>query len=144
MNAAAYDELVGVIDDAIDLADSALAAAESATAKSAAAPEPVFLVKVAAHRYDRAATALLKTGAFSNYKQKELAKVLENAGPADFLDIMEKLASRAAFTLDVNLTPEGDLVEKSATSPTSLVRRDGESKTDLWVRACEESGISIR
>lgn len=147
MNLAAFNELVGVVDEAIDLAARAVETAESAIAKSAATPAkpaaPVVLVKVASDRFRKTAKALIQTGTFEAYTPEGLAKTLESAGPADFLDIMEKLASRAVFPLDVKMTPEGDLVEKSATTLSSSGPKAGESKTDRWVRACEESGISI-
>jgi hypothetical protein len=141
MNKAAFNELVGVIDEAIDLAGCAVKAAELGQAK--AQFEPVTLVKVAANRYHNVAKELIKTGTFRQYTAAGLAKTLENAGPADFLDIMEKLASQAVFPLDAETELSGDLVEKSAKTKTDDTQKN-ESKTDLWVRCCEESGISVR
>jgi hypothetical protein len=140
MNKAAFDELVGVIDEAIGLADCAVKAAEAAKTHT---PELVTLVKVAASRYHNTAVELIKTGTFRGYTASSLAKTLENAGPAEFLELMEKLASKAVFSFDAEMALSGDLVEKSGKVQAEGPRKD-ESNTDLWVRCCEESGLSVR
>ena len=141
MNETAFNELVGVIDEAIDLADCAVKAAEAASTPPGR--EVVTLVKVATQRYASAAAALHKTGAFREYTQEGLAKSLETAGPTGLLEFMEKLASKAVFPLDADMELRGDLVEKSGKA-TLEGAQTNESKTDLWVRCCEESGLSVR
>jgi hypothetical protein len=140
MNEAAFNELVGVLDEAIELADCAVKAAEAAERK----PETVTLVKVAASRYHNTAVELIKTGTFRGMTAASLAKTLENAGPAEFLELMEKLASRAVFPFDAETALGGDLVEKSGKTRVDNTRLPSESDTDLWVRCMEESGIPVR
>jgi len=137
MNEAAFNELVGVIDEAIDLADHAVKAAEEASKQT---PEPVTLVKVAAAQCRSAAIDLIKTGSFSDHTVESLTHTLENAGPAEILVLMEKLASKAVFSIDAESVLDGDLVEKSAASRMDAVPQD-ESNTDLWVRCCDEVGL---
>lgn len=136
MNAQAFTNLLGVIDDAIDLAALAVKSAQEAGQRSAA---PVTLVKVAAARCDAVAEELVKTGAFRDYTQRDLAKSLESASNAGLLELLEKLASRAVFPLDVDLGAEGDLVDKPSTTRTDA--GPAESKTDLWGRCCAEAGL---
>jgi hypothetical protein len=139
MNETAFTELVGVIDEAIGLADCAVKAAEAASSRTL---EPVTLVKVATSRYRNTAEELIKTGTFRGHTATSLAQTLENAGPAEFLDLMEKLASRAVFPLDAEAALGGDLVEKSGKNRSDAAPRD-ESRTDLWVRCCEDAGLNV-
>ena len=137
MNEAAFSEMLGVVDDAIDLADSAVKSAEVA---HRAVTEPVTLVKVAAVRYQATARELMKTGAFREHSRDSLAKSLEAAGPAGLLEVLEKLASRAVFPLDADFgSVERDLVDKSAA--TRMDDRPAENKTALWERCCHEAGL---
>lgn len=140
MNATAFNELVGVIDDAIGLADCAVKAAEAAHIDNS---ESVTLVKVAASRYHNTAVELVKTGTFRGHTATSLATTLENAGPAEFLELMEKLASTAVFPFDAAAALGGDLVEKSGENRSDDAPRV-ESKTDLWVRCCDEAGLDVR
>lgn len=137
-------EMLQLLDQAIDTADLAVKAADEASApRQPAYPEPVRLVKVAADRSRSAAALLMKTGSFRDHSESSLASLIENAGPSDLLDIMEKLASSAVFPFDIDPSMKtGDLVEKSANGrkpATSQSRND----TDLWVECCEEAGMKI-
>lgn len=138
MNEAAFAEMVSMIDEAVDLADCAVKAAEAATTQ----PESVTLVKVASSRYHNTAVELIKTGTFRGQTATSLAKTLENAGPAEFLELMEKLASAAVFPLDADEVLRGDLVEKPSNNRSEDVPRV-ESKTDLWARCCDEAGLNV-
>lgn len=136
MNNKAFTEMLSVLDDAIDLAETAVKSAELAQRR----PEPVTLVKVASVRCAAVAKELMKTGAFQDNTGKDLAKSLEQAGPAELLEFLEKLASRAVFPLYVDLFgKDGDLVDKPATTRTEA--GSSESRTDLWERCCTEAGL---
>lgn len=135
MNRAAFDEFLGVIDDAIGIADDAVKAAEAARPASS-----TILVKVAARSACRsAASELIKTGAFKDYNQDELAKFLEQADNADLVPILEKLASRAVFPLSADFGDDGDLVDKPTNARAEP--KANESTTDLWGRCCAEAGL---
>lgn len=132
----AFGQMLGVIGEAIDLAEDAIKEAEARPSS----PPPVTLVKVAYATAQPAAARLMKTGAFGGYTEESLARTIEKAGPADLLEMMEKLASRSVFPLDSSLLDEtGDLVEKSATPR----RVPAESRSDLWLRSMEEAGYDV-
>ena len=137
MQKEAYGQMLGVIGEAIDLAEDAVKAAED----QAKAPEPsVTLVKVANDKARSAAARLMKTGAFSGDTEETLASKIENAGPTELLELMEKLASKAVFPLNASfLAEDGELVEKSA--QTRGVPE--ESSTELWSRCMEEAGFDV-
>lgn len=140
MNDTAFTQLTGLIDEAIELASDAVKEAET----TAAEPEEVKLVKVAASRYEEAARELIKTGSFKEHSVESLTNTLKNAGTAEFLGLMEKLASSAVFPLDADDALGGDLVEKPAT-----YRADGSqpgkraSSTDVWFEACQDAGLAM-
>lgn len=141
MNDAAYTGMLEVIDDTIELAEDAIKAAEFSQSQSPSHSK-VTLVKVASSRAHSAAAELLKTGAFREYTVEGLAKVIESAGPADMLEMLEKLASSAIFPLSGDTSDSsGELVEKSD-SPRNV--DTPESRTELWTRCCKEAGIEIR
>ena len=137
MNKAAFDQIVEVLDEAIELAADAVKAAD---AKVAPAPqESVVLVKVAADRYRSVAAALHKTGTFRDHTQSGLAKSLESSDTNGLLELLEKLASKAVFPFDAAAALGGDLVEQSDKLRANAVGE--ESRTDLWARCCEEVGL---
>lgn len=146
MNAEAYDGLLAMVDDTLGLAETAVKHAE-AVAKTLpqATREPVTLVKVAGEavadptRFGRVADALMKTGAFREFAKRDLEKFLKEAGYAGYLELLEKLASRAVFPLDAVERIDGDLVESSASTRTE--GQTHESKTELWERCCTEAGL---
>jgi hypothetical protein len=134
MQTQALEELLSMVGDSLDLADQAVKAAESAAPR-------VEIVKVAADKCARAATALLRTGAFKNMTSEGIAGALSTASPAELVEIMEKLASNAIFPVDPSEDMGGFLVEKTA----DTVRRtaEGESKTQLWRRCMDEADAEI-
>ena len=140
LTVAAYDNFIGLLDDALALAKEAFEVAatrqEPAIARQEPAPE-VHLTKVASHVYEKTATALMRTGVFDNsMSHAELRKTLEEAGEAGHLAILEKLASRAAFPLNVRMDIGGELVERQI--PT--VNTTGMSKsTATWRTALDEA-----
>jgi len=142
MNDVVFGELLGVIDDSIALAEDAVAEAAAvksapAAAAAAPAPEPITLVKVAKARAGEVATSLIKSGAFPDKTVDDLADILEKGGATAHLELLEKLASRAVFPLDLEGDLVGDLVEKPASS-----RADGsapQTKTELWSQAMAEA-----
>jgi hypothetical protein len=68
--------------------------------------------------------------------QVELRQTLEEAGEAGHLAILEKLASRAAFPLNVRMDLRGELVERQ----TSTVNTEGMSKqTATWRQALDDA-----
>ncbi len=141
MNETAFDEFVGIVDEAIDIAECALK--EAAAARQAApAGESITLVKVASDRYRNAARELIRTGTFRDHNVESLSKALENAGSAEYLDIMEKLASRAVFPLDAGMELGGDLVEKSADNRAGDTSKTL-SGTELWVQSCRYAGLEV-
>lgn len=145
MNEAAFTELTGLLDDAIQLADDAVKAAEARPAAPATPPaqESVRLVKVASQRYMETAKELLKTGAFRGHSAESLANILREAGTADFLEIMEKLASRAVFPISAEEAMGGDLVEPSAENRDGRQSSSGSPQIDLWVDACRSAGMNV-
>lgn len=137
MNQAAFGEMLSVVDDAINLAESAVKSAESAIGRR---PEPVTLVKVAADRYSAVADKLLKTAALPEFTRESLTKFLEESGPNGLLECLEKLASRAVFSLSTDdVSIGGNLVDKSAT--TWVNSKPEENERDTWYRACVESDL---
>jgi predicted glycosyl hydrolase (DUF1957 family) len=136
MDATAFSEMLGVVDDAIRLADDAVKAADAASARKP--QETVTLVKVAQARYYAVADALIKTGSFREYTREGLAKTLESAGTAGYLELMEKLASRAVFPLEsAEVDLGGDLVEKSAATRAQGLTPG--SQTAIWRQALDEA-----
>lgn len=136
----AYDNFIGLLDDALALAkeafDVAAARQEAARALQEPAPE-VHLTKVASVVYEKTATALMRTGVFDDsMTQSELRKTLEEAGESGQLAILEKLASRAAFPLNVRMDLGGELVERQ----TPSVNTTGMSKsTATWRKALDDA-----
>lgn len=145
MNEAAFTEMTGALDEAIEIAEEAVKAADEAVPAPAPAAEPekVKLVKVAAERYHATATALLKTGSFKDHTVESLANTLKNAGPAEFLGLMEKLASSAVFPFDADGVLDGDLVERSAINRGDDAPIEGATNTDVWADACREAGLNV-
>ena len=138
MNKEAYNGMLGVIDDAISLAEGAVKLAE--TQKSPRPAETVTLVKVAAEKCRTAASALMRTGTVRGITEDRLAKDLEQSSPTELLEIMEKLASMAAFPIDADMAPGGHLVEKA-----DATRAKGGSAEDnsvaLWDACCRNAGL---
>jgi hypothetical protein len=138
LTAQAYDNFLGLLDDALALAKEAFEVAAKPTPAPAKAPEPeVHLTKVASHVYEKTAAALMRTGVFDDtMTQVELRQTLEEAGEAGHLAILEKLASRAAFPLNVRMDLRGELVERQ----TSTVNTEGMSKqTATWRQALDDA-----
>ena len=146
MNDTAYRGLLGVIDDSIGLAEEAIKEAEAREIPgriAAPAPAQVTLVKVASAKARSAAVEIMKTGAFKEHTETSLAKFFQEASPTDLLVAMEKLAAKAVFPFDADIlsAADGDLVEKPAAARGE--EPHNESRTDLWARCCEESGIDV-
>lgn len=140
MTGEAYDHLLGIFDEAINLAEDAVKAAESRRVET----PKVTLVKVASSRAKTAAAALLPTGAFAEHNAASLSQAIEDAGPTEFLDMLEKLASSAIFPVDAAsllADPAGDLVEKPASTGGDGSDR---SRLDIWFDACAEAGLIPR
>ena len=142
ITADAYDNFLGLLDDALALAKEACDVAASrpdAAPQLLQSPAPeVHLTKVASHVYEKTAAALMRTGVFDDsMTQSELRKTLEESGEAGQLAILEKLASRAAFPLNVRMDFGGELVERQT---TSAVNTTGMSKsTATWRAALDEA-----
>lgn len=139
LTAQAYDTFIGLLDDALALTKEAFeVAAAKPVPAPAKAPEPeVHLTKVASHVYEKTAAALMRTGVFDDtMTQVELRQTLEEAGEAGHLAILEKLASRAAFPLNVRMDLRGELVERQ----TSTANTEGMSKqTATWRKALDDA-----
>tara|TARA_R110002110_G_scaffold49550_5_gene147128 strand:- start:2073 stop:2498 length:426 start_codon:yes stop_codon:yes gene_type:complete len=135
MNEVAYAAILEVVDDAVDLAEDAVKSAE--TARKRTTPEPVKLVKVAAARCKDVAASLVKSGAFPGKTVGTLTKTLEEGGAATHLELLEKLASRAVFPLDLPGDLDGTLVEKSSTD--RMVSDRPLTNTELWAQAWAEA-----
>jgi hypothetical protein len=135
MNEVVYDEMLGAVDDAIALAEDAVKVAQSM--RPVQAP-PITLVKVAKDRCNEVATSLIKSGSFPGQTVDDIAKTLENGGAATYLDLLEKVASRAVFPLDIFGDLGGELVEKSS---SSYQRHDTSphGKAELWARCWDEA-----
>lgn len=127
-----------IIDDALALSKEALELAESGR-------EPVMpgvvLTKVASATYDRTAKALHKTGVFREKSASDISQILQNGGEAAALEMMEKLASMAAFPLDGLNDIGGDLVEKSANSTSSYGHLP--PRTAVWQKAWDEASEEL-
>jgi len=136
MNDAAYGEFLGVVDDAIALAEDAV---KEAQREVTPASEPITLVKVAKARCCEVAAALIKSGAFPDKTEEDLAKTLEMGGSSTHLELLEKVASRAVFPFDLEGDLGGELVEKS--SSTRVDNGSPETKTELWARSWAEAEV---
>lgn len=139
LTADAYDNFIGLLDDALALAKEAfeVAATRQEQPKAPAAAPEVHLTKVASHVYEKTASALMRTGVFDDtMTHEEMRQTLEEAGEAGHLAILEKLASRAAFPLNVRLDLRGELVERQTTAANTA----GMSKsTAVWREALDEA-----
>lgn len=136
MNDAAYGEFLGVVDDAIALAEDAVKEAQREVTPASA---PITLVKVAKARASQVAVSLIKSGAFPGNTEAALTNTLETGGAAAYLDLLEKVASRAVFPFDLEGDLGGELVEKS--SSTRADNGSPETKTELWARSWAEAEV---
>ncbi len=140
ITAPVFDTLLAILDDAMTLAKEACEVAESQPIPVAQAHQPapqVHLTKVASHVYEKTASALVRTGVFGDVSVDEMRLTLEEAGESGHLAILEKLASRAAFPLNVRVTSDGELVERQTTSATP---QPGMSpRTATWRTALDEA-----
>lgn len=135
----AFDNMLALIQDAISVADDALAI----TGARAHTPEPaVTLTKVASHTASRVASALVRTGAFPEWKTADLAARLQSASPSDCVELLEKLASRAMFPLVVSDDLRGDLVDKPANQSTVYDKLPPHQA--IWQRARDEAVRELR
>ena len=138
LTADAYDGFLAIIDDTLAMAKEALDLADAA---GRIPPPQVTLTKVASETYSKTAKALHRTGVFSDKSEQALEQDLRAHGEAGHLEIMEKLASKAAFLLDVGDVIGGELVEKSA-KPTQQYA-GLPNKTAVWQKAWDEAGEAL-
>lgn len=136
MNKTAFDGILSILDDALALATEATELSESVSKQAVAAPEPIVLTKVAKVRVDAVARAVHGTGAFRGKTVADIANTLETSGPAGHLDLLEKLATRAVFPLQLDDELDGDLVEKPA---NSRAYQGLPPKTAMWRKAMDEA-----
>lgn len=136
LSAEVYDNFLGLLDDALALAKEAFEVADAKQVATTPTPE-VHLTKVASHVYEKTASALMRTGVFDSMSLDEMRITLEEAGESGHLAILEKLASRAAFPLNVRMDLGGELVERQ--SQQSGTTAEPTTKTAMWRKALDEA-----
>ena len=136
LTADVYDNFLSLLDDALALSKEAFEIAETRPAQ-APPTRDVHLTKVASHVYEKTAAALMRTGVFDDtMTHHEMRKTLEEAGEAGHLAILEKLASRAAFPLNVRMDLGGELVARQT---PSAIKPDMSKSTAVWRDALDEA-----
>lgn len=127
----AFDNMLDLLTETVAIADHAVALA------SKPQPPQVTLTKVASETYHQVAGAIAKTGVFPGKTAAELATMLKQAGERGHLEFLEKLASRAMFTIEVDHDLRGDLVEKTAKNQANYSHLP--KTTAVWQQARDEA-----